>query len=304
MKKIICIGECSLNIVLGPSGEPFGSLPGGRVTNAAAILGGDDRFKVVMASEVSSDPVGDILAAYLTGHGVDITSLDRYTEGRTALNVFTARDAECEPESLTRYESYPEEGFDIIWPRVDEGDIVLFGGYYAIDRRMRPRLLRFLNNCVERKAVLVYLPGILPQQEPRITRVMPAILENLEMANVVMTRNNDLKLIFGVDNSETCYHDHIDFYCRSLINVDTVCRTISYYTGKEMSSVAIPESTCTTMLWNAGAVAGVVAAIAERELDADALEKPGTSTREAILGAAALSANQAAQGLRHRWQKI
>lgn len=304
MKKIICIGECSLNIVLGPSGEPFGSLPGGRVTNAAAILGGDDRFKVVMASEVSSDPVGDILAAYLTEHGVDITSLDRYTEGRTALNVFTAPDAESEPESLTRYESYPEEGFDIIWPRVDEGDIVLFGGYYAIDRRMRPRLLRFLNNCVERKSVLVYLPGILPQQEPRITRVMPAILENLEMANVVMTRNNDLKLIFGVDNSETCYHDHIDFYCRSLINVDTVCRTISYYTGKEMSSVAIPESTCTTMLWNAGAVAGVVAAIAERELDADALEKPETSTREAILGAAALSANQAAQGLRHRWQKI
>lgn len=304
MKKIICIGECSLNIVLGPSGEPFGSLPGGRVTNAAAILGGDDRFKVVMASEVSSDPVGDILAAYLTGHGVDITSLDRYTEGRTALNVFTARDAESEPESLTRYESYPEEGFDIIWPRVDEGDIVLFGGYYAIDRRMRPRLLRFLNNCVERKAVLVYLPGILPQQEPRITRVMPAILENLEMANVVMTRNNDLKQIFGVDNSATCYHDHIDFYCRSLINVDTVCRTISYYTGKEMSSVAIPESTCTTMLWNAGAVAGVVAAIAERELDAGALENPETSTREAILGAAALSANQAAQGLRHRWQKI
>ena len=76
------------------------------------------------------------------------------------------------------------------------------------------------------------------------------------------------------------------------------------FRSKEMSSVAIPESTCTTMLWNAGAVAGVVAAIAERELDADALEKPETSTREAILGAAALSANQAAQGLRHRWQKI
>ena len=69
MKKIICIGECSLNIVLGPDGETFGSMPGGRVTNAAAILACDDRFRVVMASEVSSDPVGDILASYLESHG-------------------------------------------------------------------------------------------------------------------------------------------------------------------------------------------------------------------------------------------
>lgn len=304
MKKIICIGECSLNIVLGPDGETFGSMPGGRVTNAAAILACDDRFRVVMASEVSSDPVGDILASYLESHGVDISSLDRYTEGRTALNVFTAPEAESEPESLTRYESYPEEAFDIIWPRVDEGDVILFGGYYAIDRRMRPRLLRFLNHCVERKTVLVYLPGILPQQEPRITRVMPSILENLEMANIVMTRNNDLKLIFGVDDSATCYNNHIDFYCRSLINVDTSRREISYYSGKETSSVGIPETTCTTMLWNAGAVAGVVTAIADRGLDSDALEKPDSAVREAILGAAALSADKAARGLCHRWQKI
>lgn len=304
MKRIICIGECSLNIVLGPDGTTYGSMPGGRVTNAAAILAGDDRFKVIMASEVSSDPVGDIMAGYLTDHNVDISSLDRYTEGRTALNVFTAPDAESAPVSLTRYEAYPDEAFDIVWPRVDEGDIVLFGGYYAIDRRMRPRLVRFLNNCAERKAIMIYLPGILPQQEPRITRVMPSILENLELANVVMTRNNDLKLIFGVDNSATCYHDHIDFYCRSLINVDTPCQSISYYTGAEMSSVGIPASTCTTMLWNAGAVAGVVAAIAERGLDATALENPGAEIREAILGAAALSANKAAKSLSHRWQKI
>ena len=68
--------------------------------------------------------------------------------------------------------------------------------------------------------------------------------------------------------------------------------------------MGIPETTCTTMLWNAGAVAGVVAAIAERGLDSDALEKPDSAVREAILGAAALSADKAARGLCHRWQKI
>lgn len=304
MKRIICIGECSLNVVLGPEGQPFGSMPGGRVVNAAAILAGDDRFKVIMASETSSDPIGDILARYLDDHGVDLSSLDRFTEGRTPVNVFTAPDATSQPESLTRYESYPEECFDIVWPRVDEGDIVLFGGHYSIDARMHERLSRFLANCVERKAVLVYLPGFLPQQEPRITRVMPAILENLEMANVVVARNVDLSLIFGIDDTESAYHRHIDFYCRSLISVDAANERISYYTGKEMSSVAIPASTCRTMLWNAGAIAGIVASMAEQGLTAADLEAPSAQVREAVLGAAALSANKAAADLAGQWQYI
>lgn len=303
MKKIICIGECSLNIVLGPDGQPFGSMPGGRVVNAAALLA-ERKFAVIMASEASSDPVGNIVADYLSGSGVDLSSLDRFTEGRTPVNIFTAPGPETEPTTLTRYEQYPDEGFDIVWPRVDEGDIVLFGGHYAIDARMRPRLSRFLTHCVERQAILVYLPGFMPQQEPRITRVMPAILENLEMSNVVVARNVDLKLIFGIENTESAYHEHIDFYCRSLISVDPANERISYYTGKEMSSVSIPASTCRTMLWNAGAIAGAVASIAEQQLTAADLEAPTVQMREAVLGAAALSANDAAKTLAHKWQYI
>ncbi len=303
MKKIICIGECALYLVLDAKGRPLGNMPGGRVLNAAAILA-RDKYNVVMASEASADPVGDIVAAYLKESGVDLSSLDRFTEGRTPINVFVAADTSSVPESVTRYEQYPDDCFDIVWPRVDEGDIVLFGGYYALDARMRPRLSRFLANCAERKAILVYMPGFLPVQEPRITRVMPAILENLELANVVIARNIDLKLIFGIDNTDSLYHDHIDFYCRSLVSVDVANHRISYYTGKEVSSVEIPADICSTLIWNAGAAAGVVAMIAERDLDAKALEAPDAPTREAIIGAAARSAAQAAKAIAEQWQKI
>ena len=131
---------------------------------------------------------------------------------------------------------------------------------------------------------------------------MPAILENLEMANVVVARNNDLKLIFGIDNTDTCYHNHIDFYCRSLVSVDAACSRISYYTGKEMSSVEIPASTSRTMMWNSGAVAGIAGLIAERALGADDFEAPSQELREAILGAAALSANKTAASYTEDWQ--
>lgn len=305
MKKIICIGECSLNVVFSAAGQPLGTMPGGRIANAAAIMASRG-LKVIMASEVSADAVGNLAIKHLEEAGVDTHSIDRYTEGRTPLNIFIAPEAGS-PEglsSLTRYEAYPDEAFDIVWPRIDEGDVVVFGGYYAIDARMRQRLMRLLTHAVERKAILIYLPGFLPQQELRITRVMPQILENLEIANVVVVRNRDLKLIFGVEHPEVCYHDHIDFYCRSMVSIDDTCRRISYYSGNELSSVDIPEHTCRTMLWNAGAVAGLAAEILLRGYDAAALEFPAEEVRTTLLGAAALSANDTASRLVEPWQEI
>lgn len=304
MKKIICIGECSLNIVLDAAGRPLGSMPGGRIAMAAAIMGRMG-LKVIMASEACSDPIGNIVVRTLSEAGVDVGSVDRFTEGRSPLNIFVCpADPSQGLPVLTRYEAYPDEAFDIVWPRIDEGDIVLFGGYYALDKRMRPRLLNLLNHATERKAMLVYLPGFLPQQEPRITRVMPQILENLEMAHMVVTRNKDLELIFGVKTPEATYHDHIDFYCRSLVNVDALNHRISYYSGKEMSSVDIPESVCRTLVWNSGAVAGIVAELFSRETAPEALDNPDAQLREGLLGAAAKTALEASQTLKEPWQSI
>ena len=49
MKKIICIGECGLDIIFR-DGMPTDSVPGGRIVNAAALLA-RLRLPVVMASE-------------------------------------------------------------------------------------------------------------------------------------------------------------------------------------------------------------------------------------------------------------
>lgn len=302
MKKIICIGECSLNIVLDPAGKPLGSIPGGRILNAAIIMG-RNASNVIMASEAAQDSVGDILVKDLTEAGVDITSVDRFTEGHTPINVFIS-DGQGLVKDLTRYEDYPDEAFDIIWPRIDEGDIILFGGYYAIDHRMRERMSKLLAHAVERKAILIYLPGFLPQQETRITHVMPAILENLEIANIVVARDVDLKLIFGIDSPDAAYHRHIDFYCRSLICVDAENASISYYSGKEVTSVEIPPRICSTLIWNSGAAAGITEAVAANAYTAADLEAPADDIRRAILGAAAHSANEAAKSLTEDWQAI
>lgn len=300
MKKIICIGECSLNIVFNGA-SPVGAIPGGRIAAAAALMAREG-LPVAMASEASSDPVGDMIVKSLTDAGVDIASLDRFTEGRSPIIVFT-EGADGTPR-ITRYENYADEAFDIVWPRVDDDCVVVFGGYYVLDRRMRTRMVPFLNHCAERGAVMIYQPGFMSVQESRITRVMPAILENLELAHMVIARNCDLQLIFGIKEDSRCYADHIDFYCRSMISVDTACRQLSYYSGKQLSRIEIPETVCETMTWNAGVLAGVAGYIFENEITPDRLNAPGVELREAILTAAAKSATTASRTLTEEWQKL
>lgn len=300
MNKIICIGECALDIVF-ENGQPAGSMPGGRIALAAARLARLG-LPVEMASEASRDPVGDMLVDYLTDAGVNCTGVDRFVDGHSPLSVFTPAPTDGGYE-LTRYEAYGDGGFDIIWPRVDDETIVVFGGYYALDARMRDRLTAFLNNCSERKAVMVYVPGFRADRERRMTRVMPAILENLEMADMVIARNNDLQLIFGTPQGDRCYRDHVDFYCRSMVNVDTACHSINYFSGKEVTQVAIPADVSETILWNAGIIAGTVAQIYKLSLSPEQLNAPAEDVRREILTAAAREAIAAAADFSFQWQR-
>lgn len=300
MKNIICVGECALDIIF-KDGSPVGSMPGGRVANAAAILARAG-LPVIMASEASQDPVGDMAVKYLTDAGVDVTCVDRFVGGHTPLLIFTTD--ETGKTEITRYEQYGDGGFDIIWPRITDETVVLFGGYYTLDARMRVRMAPFLEHCREVKATMVYVPGFPPGQQSRMTRVMPAVLENLELADVVVARSADLSMIFGTESDARCYSDHIDFYCRSLVDVDTAAHRINYFAGKEVSSLEIDSQACRTMMWNAGAVAGVVAAIFAEGCDSESLDAPAAALRDKILTSAVNMASTASDALGHDWQKI
>lgn len=275
--KITAIGEINLN--LSADGAAFGAMAGGVVARAAATLAREG-FATAMASDAGTDIPGDMAVGALADAGVDIRCIDRFTEGRTALNVYSGPTA-----APTRYDAYPEEAFDIVWPRIDEGDIVLFGGHYVLDARMRPRVARLLSHAAERKAVLVYVPSYSTALEPRITRVMPEILENLEMAHLVVTTAADLTAIFGTDSSESCFADRVSFYCRSLVNIDAACHRLEYFGGTEVTSADTGGAPAASMLWQGGAVGGLTAVLATAGATADSLDAPGADFRRDVLTA-------------------
>ena len=298
MKHIICIGECTLDIVFENS-QPIGAMPGGRIINAAAALARAG-LPAVMASEASSDPVGDMIVDFLKTAGVDISSLDRFVQGSSPLMLFS--DSSDGEYNITRYENYGDGGFDIVWPRVSDQTIVVFGGYYVLDPRMRERMVPFLQNCAERHAVMIYVPGFPPQMVSRITKVMPALLDNLELADMVITRTNDLRHIFNTGDAAACYRDHIDYYCHSMLNVDTANAKLQYFSGKQSSETAITAPACGSLLWNAGAIAGATRAIFDHNFSAKDLADAGEELRQAVLAEAARMGNASTDAVDETWK--
>lgn len=221
LPKIIICGNCAIDITL-PSDAT--ALPLRAEVNAAgtllntAIRLGKAGHRVAMVGEVARDAVGDILLRHLSDNNIETASIDRYTDcGTTPLQVSTSAHGN---KACINYGRYPDEKFDTVWPRIDPGDIVVFGSAFALDARVRPQLLELLDNAAQRNATIIYVPDIASSITHGITRVMPAILENLETAHIVATQTSDLSAIFGSDDPEQCYREKINFYCPTSLNSD------------------------------------------------------------------------------------
>ena len=174
MRKVIAVGQSCIDIV-HVDYKPVMSYVGGRIANMAASLSRAG-VPVEYVSECGQDSVGDMIIDFLQSNGVGTKSVDRFTEGLSPISLIF-RDAEGR-ERYSEYVKYPKTRFDILWPKIEEDDIVVFGSYFSIDENVRKPLSEFLAYAQERKALLVYLPGFQPELCSRITRVMPYIFEN------------------------------------------------------------------------------------------------------------------------------
>ena len=212
MHKIIVIGESTLRVDFKGT-APVASYPSGVLLSAAARLA-SLALPVSMVSEVAADPAGDIICDFLRGYGVDTHSVDRFTGGSTQVELAFADGR------VSRYGTYHDTGFTVVWPRIDPDDILIFGGYYALDPRARERLFELVSYAHERSAVVVYVPDFDPARVRNITHVMPAILENFEVADIAVVNAADLSAIFRSADAAQAYREHVGFYVDRMLNLD------------------------------------------------------------------------------------
>ena len=287
MRKIIAIGESVLDTIFKDS-QPVRSFVGGRIANAAAILGSMG-LPVAMVSECCADRVGDIIIDYLKRNRVDVNSIDRYTDGSTAMSAIFSDD--MDKDTIVNYGVYPSQRFDVVWPRIDEDDIVLFGSLYAITEPQRAGLFELINYAVERKAIIIYLPGFQHGINFHIAHVMPAILENLEVSDLVIAHERDLRDVFPGETAQQAYSDHVEFYCDNYLHINPDLTVIRFDKGgKALPHPAIGIPSRHMLGWQAGFAAGIIHGMLKNEVTrANVHQLPRATWLDIVTGAQAIA---------------
>lgn len=252
MNKAIYIGELTLNITL--KSDSTAATKVGDLAVNAAVLDGKMEVPTLFVGEVAADAVGDHIVAHLDEAKVDVKSIDRYTEGLSPVRI-SGNDPSAK---MVGHEKFPAEPVNAIWPRIDEGDVVIFGSYMALDSRNHSRLVELLKYAKSRKATVIYLPYFASYQVPRITRVMPEVFDSLELADIVIATIEDIKTIFPGDDIAATFKDHILFYCKRFLCMDATKKEMRFFDGDRSWTKECHPSDNTNFQWYAGALAGAV----------------------------------------------
>lgn len=110
MRKIIAIGESVLDTVFN-AGQPVRAMVGGRIACATALLASRG-WPCSMVSECCTDRVGDLIVDFLERNHVDVRSVDRFTDGATALSAIF-QDDDSAARRIVNYGRYPKG--DSMW---------------------------------------------------------------------------------------------------------------------------------------------------------------------------------------------
>lgn len=280
MNKAIYIGELALNVTLpaGKGGVASTSI-GDRIVSAA-MLDGKMGVETLFVGEAAADPVGDHLVNALNEAGLDTASVDRFTEGASPVRIESGK---ADDDRAVLHASYPSEPVNPVWPRVNEGDVVVYGSFMVLDKRNHARVMDLLNHARARKAETVYMPYFDLRQVPRTTRIMPEVWECLEGASMVIATTGDLQALFPGEDAGAAFKDHILFYCRRCLVMDFATLTMRFYDGDESWTLKCHPTENSEAQWTAGAVAGAVRALTEGMRDPDDIMAKANETAHSEL---------------------
>ena len=201
MRKIYAIGETVLDIIF-KNNQPFAAKAGGACLNSSVTMGRLD-LPVFFIGEYGLDEVGSLIDRFLKENNVSTQYVYRYYDGKSSLALAFLN--ENNDASYDFYKVYPENRLNIDFPEIQPDDIVLFGSIYAITPEVRQKLLGFIKQARKKKAVVIYDPNFRKQHLHNLPKLLPMIMENMSLANIVRGSNEDFSFILGVNSADEAY---------------------------------------------------------------------------------------------------
>lgn len=210
MAKVIGIGETVFDIIFDENNQPVSGKPGGSVYNALISLGRSG-VEGCFISEVGNDKIGSIIRNFLTQNGIDSTHVCSFADGKSPLAL--AFLDENRNAQYTFYKDYPKQRLAFDLPQIESDDIVLIGSYFALMPALRPQVKDFLKHARKSNCTIYYDVNFRATHCHEVDALMPTMIENFEIADIVKGSDEDFENIFGTSDFRRVYQQHIRQHC-------------------------------------------------------------------------------------------
>lgn len=213
MRKVIGIGETILDVIFQHN-QPSVAVPGGSVFNGMISLGrmGAD---VSFISETGNDRVGNSILEFMRDNNLTTDYVSVFPDGKSPVSL-AFLDENNDAEYIF-YKEYPKQRLDVIYPKINEDDIVVFGSYFSLNPVLRDRVIELLEIAKQKKAIVYYDPNFRSTHKDEAMRLAPVIIENLEYADIVRGSKEDFINMYKLDDADRIYKEKVQFYCPNFL---------------------------------------------------------------------------------------
>ncbi|MBO7417356.1 MAG: carbohydrate kinase [Bacteroidaceae bacterium] len=213
MRKVIGIGETILDVIF-KNDQPWAAVPGGSVFNSIVSLA-HMGVPVEFISEVGKDYVGELIQRYMRENGIDTSHLDVYFDNKSPVSLAFLNEERDAQYSF--YKNYPDQRLHVELPKIEEGDIVMLGSFYAVDPALRERHVELLQKAKDQNAIVFYDLNFRRPHKHDAIKLAPYFLENLEFADIVRGSEEDFMCLYDMSDADKIYKDKIQFYCKNFV---------------------------------------------------------------------------------------
>lgn len=193
---VYTLGESLLDILVD-SISNVTARPGGAMLNTAVSLGRLD-VKVSLITELGDDSTSGQILSFLQSNNIITDFIKIYKDNNTSLAI-ALLDENKKPK-YTFIKNYPEDRKLSETPNFNNGDILLFGSLYSLDKKIRNSILSIINGAIKKNVTLIYDPNIRNIHHLKDNELMKSLLQNISLSNIIKGSDEDFVNIFGSSN--------------------------------------------------------------------------------------------------------
>lgn len=190
---VYTLGESLMDIIFEDNSNIVAE-PGGAMLNLAVSLGRCG-LATSLISELGDDKTADRIISFLGKNHVETTNIRMYKNQATSI-ALAFLDENKKP-SYSFHKAYPENRKLKLPSAISKADILIFGSFYSLDKKIRAQLKQFVALAKKQGTLIIYDPNIRHAHHLKDKETMGALMENIALADIVKGSDEDFENIFG-----------------------------------------------------------------------------------------------------------